>query len=170
MRKNNKSTGFLKECIADALLELLKTKPIEQITVDEIVSKSGVGRATYFRNFHSKQEVLCFKLVRLWERFCDENDVKVRDRFDLNNAQIFFEYNYSIRSTINILYSSNLDSVVFESFKAIIIPPEDSEKNLWYREKFFSYGLFGILDGWIHRDYKETPSEMAQIVIDMFDV
>ena len=33
---NAKTTEFLKECLADALIKLLKTKPIEKITVPEI--------------------------------------------------------------------------------------------------------------------------------------
>ena len=32
----SKSNDYLKECIADALLVLLKEKPIEKITVDEL--------------------------------------------------------------------------------------------------------------------------------------
>lgn len=56
----------LKECLADALLQLIVSKPMEKITIDELAEKAGVGRVTYFRAFHSKQEVLTFKIVRLW--------------------------------------------------------------------------------------------------------
>ena len=37
-----------------ALLALMKQKPFEKITADEIAAKAGVGRVTYFRNFSSK--------------------------------------------------------------------------------------------------------------------
>lgn len=37
-------SDYLKECIADAILALIGDKPIEKITVDEIVKKAGVGK------------------------------------------------------------------------------------------------------------------------------
>lgn len=50
-----KPNDYLKECIADAIIVLIKEKPIEKISIDEIVKKAGVGRATYFRAFNSKK-------------------------------------------------------------------------------------------------------------------
>lgn len=32
-----------------------------------------------------------------------------------------------------------------------------------YTSRFYSYGLFGLLDEWIKRDYHETPQEMADL-------
>ena len=52
------TTEFLKECMADALIKLLAVKPIEKITVQEIVTYAGVGRTTWFRSFASKREAL----------------------------------------------------------------------------------------------------------------
>lgn len=51
-----KPNDYLKECIADAIIVLIKEKPVEKISIDEIVKKAGVGRATYFRSFHSKKK------------------------------------------------------------------------------------------------------------------
>ena len=38
MGGNAKTTEFLKECLADALIKLLRKKPIEKIAVPEIVT------------------------------------------------------------------------------------------------------------------------------------
>ena len=32
-----------------------------------------------------------------------------------------------------------------------------------YESRFFSYGLFGLLDEWVRRGFLETPQEMIQI-------
>lgn len=37
-----KANDYLKECLADAIIVLIKEKPIEKISVDEIVKKAGV--------------------------------------------------------------------------------------------------------------------------------
>lgn len=77
----SKPNDYLKECIADAIIVLIKERPIEKISIDEIVKKAGVGRATYFRTFNSKKEAITFKFIKMWEQYCELNDVKVRDSF-----------------------------------------------------------------------------------------
>ena len=34
-----------------------------------------------------------------------------------------------------------------------------------YREKFYAHGLYGLLDEWVKRGFRETPDEMAQMLI-----
>ena len=33
-----------------------------------------------------------------------------------------------------------------------------------YREKFYAHGLYGLLDEWVKRDFRETPEEMAELL------
>ena len=160
-----KSNDYLKECIADAIIVLIKEKPMEKISIDEIVKRAGVGRATYFRSFHSKNEAITFKFIRMWEQYCELNDVKVRDSFDLNNAQHFFEYNYSIRHILEIVYRAGLQEAIHESFYRIMVTMErNSDISSLYREKFYAHGLYGLLDEWVKRGFSETPGEMAQMI------
>nr|WP_275564695.1 TetR/AcrR family transcriptional regulator [Acetatifactor aquisgranensis] len=42
----------------DALLKLLKDVPFSEITISEICSHARVGRASFYRNFESKKDVL----------------------------------------------------------------------------------------------------------------
>lgn len=160
-----KQNDYLKECIADAIIVLIKEKPMEKISIDEIVKRAGVGRATYFRSFHSKNEAITFKFIKMWEQYCELNDVKVRDSFDLSNAQHFFEYNYSIRHILEIVYRAGLQEAIHESFYRIVLTMErKSDAKRLYREKFYAHGLYGLLDEWVKRGFHETPSEMAQII------
>ena len=160
-----KPNDYLKECIADAIIVLIKEKPIEKISIDEIVKRAGVGRATYFRSFHSKNEAITFKFIKMWEQYCELNDVKVRDSFDLSNAQHFFEYNYSIRHILEIVYRAGLQEAIHESFYRIVLTMEHkSDAKRLYREKFYAHGLYGLLDEWVKRGFSETPGEMAQMI------
>ena len=63
MRRTTATTDYLKECMGTALLELMKEKPIEKISIEEMTAKADVGRSTYFRYFKSKDEVLSFKIT-----------------------------------------------------------------------------------------------------------
>ena len=162
---NTKSSDYLKECIADAILVLVRDKPIEKLTVDEIVAKAGVGRATYFRMFHSKQEAITYKFIRMWDQYAELNGLEVKDRFDIRNARDFFEYNYSIRHILDIVYAAGLQEALHDSFYQIMVHAAQSKDRFSsYREKFYAHGLYGLLDEWIRREYQETPEEMAKIL------
>ena len=162
MGASPETTAFLKECLADALIQLLETKPLEKITIPEIASLAGVGRTTYFRNFSSKEEMLTFKIIRLWERWAEEHKVKIRRRYSVDNALTFFEFNYSIRPLLMLLYRRNLQSALFATFYSYMVPQGDSPMEI-YKNSFYSYGLFGLLDEWIMRGFAETPEQMAKL-------
>ena len=163
MGANPKTTAFLKECLADALIEILETKPIEKITIPEIAGLAGVGRTTYFRNYSSKEEMLSFKLIVLWERWADEHHVQIKRRYSTENALTFFQFNYSIRSLLALLYRRSLQSALYGAFLIYMMPPHDAEPLACYQSSFYSYGLFGLLDAWINRGFLETPEQMAEL-------
>ncbi len=162
--KKTETTAFLKECMADALLSLMIEKPFNKITVNEITSLAGVGRATWFRNFENKEDALIFKHIILWSRWCEKESLKTRDRFDINNADSFFRYNYEIRDMLRTTYKSGKEDCVFEAFYKIMTPFKEDDTKELYEKSFYSHGLFGLLDKWIKRDFKESPQEMVLIL------
>lgn len=46
-----------REAIQNALLELLREKPLEQITISELSIKADVNRKTFYNNYHNISEV-----------------------------------------------------------------------------------------------------------------
>ncbi len=88
MGAKEKVTEFLKECMADALIKLMQDKPIEKITANEIADMAGVGRATWFRNYTSKQEAITFKLVKMWERCAESHGLSEPNRFTAKTRKI----------------------------------------------------------------------------------
>ncbi len=155
---------YLKDCIADAYILLLKEKPTGKITVDEIAARAGVGRVTCFRAFSSKEGIVTYKFIRMWEQYAELNDIRVRNRFDLDNALLFFEYNYSIKHILSIVYAAGMQEALHESFYRIMVPTDRDDPFTEYRERFYAHGLYGLLDGWILRDFRETPAEMADMI------
>lgn len=170
MARNEKVTVFLKDCIADATLDLMKRKPFEKITVDEISKTAGIGRATYFRHFSSKQDVLTYKIVRAWEVKSEERNMKERNRFDIANAKDFFEINYGLKDMLSAIYSAGLHSALFDAFERIMIPAYNKDSADKYSGWFHAYGLFGLLLEWIKNDFNKTPEEMKQILLNAMKV
>lgn len=163
MAKNKKITLYLKDCIADNLIGLMKRKPFDKITIDEIAIAAGVGRSTYFRHFSSKKEVLVYKIERFWELKADEFTLEERHKFDKRNIEAFFEINYMQKDVFQVIYSADMQSAVFDAFNKIMIPYYENDSSEKYIGHFYAHGLFGLLDCWIRHEFKETPQEMAEI-------
>lgn len=169
MGRGTKTTEFLKECLSDALIQLMREKPFEKISIQEISDRSGVGRATWFRNYKGKNEAITFKLIASWNRWSDEHNISVRDRFTLKNAKDFFEFNYDIRNIVQTIYSSHMQSAVYDAFYQVMKPQCGANAKECYQARFYSFGLFGLLDEWVKRDFKETPDEMVRIFYNVMD-
>ena len=162
MGRGSKTTEFLKECMADALLKLMQEKPMERISIQEITALAGVGRSTWFRNFSTKNEALSFKLLQLWCRWGPEHGMGSGTRYTVDNVGDFFQFNYEHRDVLLALYESGQQTAIYDAFFQIMMPQFDDAEAV-YESRFLSYGLFGLLGEWMKRDFKETPEEMASI-------
>ncbi|MBR2639957.1 MAG: TetR/AcrR family transcriptional regulator, partial [Oscillospiraceae bacterium] len=58
MNKNESKYFSTAEKMDNALLELLKTKSFEFITVSEICKKAGVNRSTFYLHYENTRELL----------------------------------------------------------------------------------------------------------------
>ena len=70
-----------------------------------------------------------------------------------------------MQKILKTIYRAGLDMLVFDAFKEIMIEPQVNVPDRWYREKFYAYGLYGLLDGWVRRDFAETPEEMSKMTV-----
>ncbi len=152
----------IKDKMADALLELMQTTSFEKITADSIAAKAGVGRATWFRNFNSKNEAITYKLVQLWTNWTKANNIDQQGRYSLYIAKDFFKFNYEIRGIHDLIYSEGLQAALYDAFCQVMLPHSPVEAEDCYESKVYSYGLFGLLDEWIKRHYMGSPEEMAE--------
>ena len=111
--------------------------------------------------------MLTFKLVQLWRRWAEEHELIERNDFSLNNALSFFQFNYSIKNLLELIYERNLQNVVYDAFYIVMMPQLGINVLECYKSRFYSYGLFGLLDEWIKRGFYETPDEMARLINDI---
>ena len=163
MGASPKTTDFLKECMADAILQAMREKPFSKITIQEIAEMAGVNRSTWFRNFSDKNEAISFKLIRLWNRWADEHGLKERRRYSLDNAEDFFAFNFSIRDILSEIYREELQACVYNAFYQVMMPQCGADPAACYEERFYSYGLFGFLNEWIKRGFHETPEQITEL-------
>lgn len=165
--KRFEANKIVKEKIGKALIELMEEKPFSDISVTDIINRAGVARASYYRNFESKEEVLISLTDDIMDIF--------RKRVAQLNVE-FFSYEY-----ILLIFQ------YFRHFKYLIMPvakaglihiyldllDRELEERLGtmtfndvkrYQVYFYSGALFNVFLKWLENDMKETSVEMANIV------
>lgn len=162
-----RTSDLLKECMADALLRAMKEKSFEKITVTEITEAAGVNRSTWFRNFESKDEALTFKLVLLWYQWAGEHGMRDCRRYTAENVEDFFAFNASIQPVLETIYHAEQLPCVYDAFCHVMSAKSETTPAQAYEARFYSYGLFGLLDEWIGRGFCETPQQLAEMLREM---
>lgn len=156
---------YITKSLGQALLQLMHSKPIEKINVDELTQLAQVGRASYFRNFNSKEEIITAYLVLKWREFEATNHLKDHDLQDPYRILKYFQFCASLKETNSVILSSHCEGSILQAYK-IIIHDEDLFPNqpYSYEKTYLAYGLYGILIQWIQSGYQETPEEMTQFI------
>jgi AcrR family transcriptional regulator len=65
MMKIDRRVARTRTALADALVALIRRKPYERISVEDILAEANVGRATFYAHYSSKDDLLRRSLDRL---------------------------------------------------------------------------------------------------------
>jgi AcrR family transcriptional regulator len=66
--------NYIKEQLAITLFDLIKTKEFSDISISELVNKAGVGRASFYRKYTSKEDVLSQYIIEKLEQWKKDFD------------------------------------------------------------------------------------------------
>ena len=167
--KSQKSR-FNRMCIAEAIIELMKTEELKKIKISTVVKKAGVSRTTFYKHFNSLEEVLDDYMNEIVAEYNIERE---------KNAEIKSLYDYkNILLTIYFFdqYADFFKTVTKQGFYPLLIDAINSfmtkniyfDKNDLYELYCYSGGLLNIFIKWEEDGKKEKPEEIAQIVYDLF--
>lgn len=178
MARQARTTESLKRRISRSLFELMQNEPYQDISVSEICDHADVGRATYYRHFSSKRDVILYELHEIFEERPDnlphsrpENHER---ELPTEELRIIFTAFLTIlekhKETLRILYQQQLDYLLFkavyrESVKDPTLSPAlDSQLS----KAIHAASAFAIIDQWILNDFHVSPSELADLLLTLF--
>lgn len=146
--------------ITDALFDLMEQKPLSDISIGELCDKAGVGRASFYRNFKVKEDVIARELKRRLDAWW----LSAITKPDFDFTQALFEYFYEERDTYMLLYRQGLSHLNLQSIKDACGPKPEQTNITAYQSAFFAYGLYGWIEEWFGRGMKESPKEMSALL------
>lgn len=157
---------YVTSAYGEALFKLMAKKNIEKITIDELCETGSIGRATYFRNFKSKDEILTAYFIMKWRKYEKIHKLKEHSLNDIYRVQRYFEFCYSMRKINELILKQGHHGAILNAYETIVTDSDTDNAVDDYGSFYMAYGLFGILMKWDKCGYHETPQELAGIVID----
>lgn len=154
---------YVQKQITETLLNLLEEKNIEDIDIRYLCNEAGVGRASFYRNYTSKEDVIMQhsdKLIREWGMHF-ENDP------NSSASNVFgslFQHYKEHSSFYSILIRQNMSYIILDTIKEKVgLVPELSNEEA-YGKAFFAYGLYGWVCEWIQRGMQESPEDINRMI------
>jgi len=152
----------------------METNPYKNITVIEICGSAQVDRRTFYRNFTCKDDVINYYIQNLQADFV-EHLSKVSNRTINNMAIAQFEFWEKHIDFLRLLQANNMLNNLIFNVANIFIPQIYNSFHI-QKPNFFEYkcafvtgGFCNIVIAWICSGAKESPSEIANYVSELFD-
>ena len=163
------------ERLGRALVELIQEKPIDDVTVQEVLDRAAVGRSTFYLHFRDKNDLLMSQLEMALEHMStvlidrrEESDrvVAVTEIFDHISGQ-----NKIYRALVEACRLHDFFDLAQDYFargieqrlKGLKRLPKMPPRELRVRSYVLAGSLLSLLRWWIDRGAKESPAEMDKL-------
>lgn len=172
--KNNTRYKISSDKIETAFLTLLLNHKYENITISQICNEANINRSTFYCHYSDINDLI----------------VKIENKFAKSTASIFnfgerqtheafvemFTFvkdnKYFYKAFLNIPYATLAESNTKIEVLKNIGEKSDIDKshtiNIFYRASFFGAGIKEMCRIWLERDCKETPEEMATLLLEEY--
>ncbi len=180
MKKENQRIKLTKRLFRDALLTLLKKKPLQKINISELCQTAGLNRATFYRHYALPQDILnemqaeiiaetrelssipknprelrmiIVKICNLLERRAEVIKVIIEYDFEFELIKIFKEHIYEILRAAKL--RNNNSAMDEESIQLIA--------------SYCAGGGYQLLKEWFSEDIPKSSDEIAEIIISLIN-
>ena len=161
--QNTNNDSYVANKITEALLDLLKKNDLNKISISALCDEAGVGRASFYRNFNSKEDILKKydqKLIKLWGKDYENNSNSTIETLIPSLISHYKKH----QEFYSILYKENLSYIVLDTILYACKLQEKKSNIEAYVTAFIGYGIFGIINEWIARGMTETEEELLKIM------
>ncbi len=158
MNRKQETNAFVKECITEALLQLMKEKTLSEIAITEIVERAGVARVSFYRNFTSKENVIELHLVTLIKEWGKEFEA-LSDPNKFSDSLI--RHYYKHKDFYLMLYKQGLSDMIYETIRGAMKLHEAQHNLERYAKSMIAGMIWGWADEWMRQGMPESPDEIA---------
>lgn len=154
-------SSFAKLCLTQALFQLLERKPMESITVSELIERAGVSRSSFYRNYLNMNAILEEYLQMTFAEIrqnCAAQATTVRQY-----VLLFFAAVRQCQWEFSVLLKRDLLGMLWPCFYKMNhdrIQQMDVLDNR-YQPYYFAGATCAMLCAWIEFGFADSEADMA---------
>lgn len=170
MSNGSESNRLAKECIVTALVELMKIREYDTITITDIAKKAGVSRMAYYRNYTSKDDIL--------NKYIEEVGQSIHKMIaDSNSSSVPYDYFYALFEQLGkysdlaiVAYRAHLGELILAALiknMFVTFPPAENNPTDHYYHYFLAGAFYNVFVEWMKGGLREDSATMARLCADM---
>ena len=156
---NESRNAYVVEHLTNSMLELLKEKPISEISISELCDMAGVGRTSFYRNYEDKEAIIKAYVERLfqdWLNQCKETpDLSVKE-----TVRIVFSHFEANRNFYSLLNERGLIYLLKDIILNLCSFDPEQELVAAYSSAYVGFFLYGWVEVWFRRGMRDTTEEL----------
>lgn len=163
----------IKKILSDTMIELLKNNTIDHITVKNVLEKSGVSRATFYKYFRDKMDLMMYPFFLFVEQnlkssdAINQIDLHIRLFQFMKDNQKFFENAFKSQGQNSCEYELRGYGIeLFKKSYSYLIGKDraqlTAEEKYWI--EFYSCGAHAVVKKWVESGMEEPPQVMGQLI------
>ena len=169
---------FTKRAIVESFLKLLNQKPLDKITVKEIVDDCGINRNTFYYHFEDIRALLAFVVDAEVEQVITDNaDVESLEEGFIEGAKFALTNRRAVYHIYNSVNSDELDRYLngmAEEIMRRLVDKMDIGKSVSNTDKeliihFYKYGMVGMMKAWVSEGMKADPEQLIRSIGDLLN-
>lgn len=172
--KNNSRYKANSDKIENAFLFLLEKYKYDDITISQICNQANINRSTFYCHYTDINDLI----VKIEKKFAQEtagifNFGERRSHEAMVEMFTFVKNNkFFYRAFLNIPYITfaeyDTKTKCLENVGKVHNIKSSIDMGLYYRGSFFGAGIKEMCRIWLERDCKETPEEMASLLLEEY--
>lgn len=167
MDKRKEANLRVKKNITAALFSLMQEKSLADIHITEIIRTAGVARASFYRNYCSKEDVVVTLIRDILREYREQVRYESGSFYNHHNVLLSFRYFEKYREYVLDLYRSGFGCTILEELNLFhesvegTMPASSVEK---YELYLYIGALFNTALVWL----SEEPRASAEEITDFF--
>ena len=159
---NEGRNAYVIEHITQALLQLLQEKDLGEISISELCRRAGIGRASFYRNFTSREEILRAHIRGLFRQWVDRGALGENPPLSELLRALFAHFEEH-RAFYELLNRRDLVFLLKDVLVGLCGLQPAQTKQEAYARAYVVYALYGWIEVWFQRGMQETAEEIAAL-------
>ena len=168
MDKRKIANQKVKTSITSALFELLKEKSISEISITEIINKAHVARASFYRNYSSKESVITTLIQDILNEYHEEIKFEDGNFYTYENIYKSFNCFRKYGSQVLDLHRFGYGSILLDMLNQFheYVAGDMHFKSIERYELYIYIGaLYNTALIWLQSGANESPEELAELFV-----